>query len=103
MNKIDPKPLLTVIATITAKPGREKLVRRALLALIPPTRLEQGVVDYELHVNKSGSKEFLFYENWYSKPHLDKHLRQPHLKAFDRATKGFLACPVQITLWKRIG
>ncbi|OGW72171.1 MAG: hypothetical protein A2Y02_03595 [Omnitrophica bacterium GWA2_52_12] len=100
-NKFGERPLLTVIARITARKGKEKKVKEALEALIPPTRREKGCVDYELHRAWDNPAAFLFYENWHSKPHLDKHLRQPHLSEFDRAAKGLLVCPVEITLWKR--
>jgi len=93
--------LLTVIAVIEAKPGCEKRVQKALRALIPPTREEKGCVDYELHVQRDNKKCFLFYENWVNKSHLDKHLAMPHLKTFDRTTRGLLAKPVAITLWRR--
>jgi len=94
--------LLTVIAVIEAKPGCEKRVQKALLALIPPTREEKGCVDYELHVQKDNKRSFLFYENWISKAYLDKHLAMPHLTDFDRIAGGLLAKPVAITLWRRI-
>lgn len=93
---------LTIIAVIEAKPGCEKRVRKALLALIPPTREEKGCVDYELHVQKDCKRSFLFYENWLAKSYLDKHLAMPHLKTFDHAARGLLAKPVSITLWRRI-
>jgi quinol monooxygenase YgiN len=95
-------PLLTVIAMIEAKPGCEKRVRKALLALIPPTREEKGCVDYELHAQKDNKRSFLFYENWISKANLDKHLAMPHLKTFDKIACGLLAKPVAITLWRRV-
>ena len=100
-NKFGERPLLTVMARITARKGQEKKVRNALRALIAPTRREKGCVDYELHAAHDNPRAFLFYENWHSKPHLDKHLRQPHLVEFDQAVKGLLASPVEITLWKR--
>ena len=95
--------LLTVIAVIEAKPGYESRVKKALLALIAPTRGEKGCIDYELHVQKDNKRSFLFYENWTSKSQLDKHLAMPHLKTFDRVTRGFLAKPVTLSFWRRIG
>ena len=103
MNKNGAVPkALTVIARIEAKPGCAGRVRKALLALIPPTRAEKGCIDYELHNQRGSKRVFLFYENWLSKSCLDRHLRQKHLKDFDRQTRSLLACPVSITLWQRI-
>ncbi|MBP9865421.1 MAG: antibiotic biosynthesis monooxygenase [Candidatus Omnitrophica bacterium] len=95
------KVFLTVIAVIEAKRGCESRVKQALLGLIPATREEKGCVDYELHVQKNRKGSFLFYENWLTKSHLDKHLAMPHLKAFGEATQGLLAKPVSISLWRR--
>lgn len=97
------KPYLTVIAIIEAKKGYEARVRKALQGLIEPTLQEKGCIDYELHVRKDNKAVFLFYENWLSKSSLDKHLATPHLNQFARTCKGWLARPVSITLWRRIG
>ncbi|MCP6769203.1 antibiotic biosynthesis monooxygenase, partial [Klebsiella pneumoniae] len=71
--------LLTVVAQIQAKPGKEEDVRRLLLTLIEPTRKEEGCVQYDLHVHTSDPSRFVFYENWTSRDHLDRHLASPHL------------------------
>lgn len=104
MSKMNKKEtiLLTVIAVIEAKPGFESRVKRALLALIPPTVKEKGCVDYELHVQKGNKRSFLFYENWLSKSYLNKHLASDHLKNFDKTARGLLAKPVSIMLYRRM-
>ncbi len=95
--------LLTVVATLKAKPGREAEVRRTLLALIAPTRQEPGCQNYDLHQAVGDPAAFLFHENWTSKRHLDDHLARPHLKALLARADELFAEPPQIALWEKIG
>ncbi len=78
----DRRDLLTVIAHMRAKPGKEDELRSALQALVEPTTKEKGYVNYDMHeaVNEPGL--FYFYENWESEADLDAHLAAPHLVEF---------------------
>jgi quinol monooxygenase YgiN len=95
--------LLTVVAVLVAKPGREDDLRAALLALIPPTRKEEGCVQYDLHVSTERPGQFVFYENWTSRELLDRHLASPHLQAFAAREHELLAAPARIETYTRIG
>jgi quinol monooxygenase YgiN len=78
----DRRDLLTVIANMKAKPGKEQELRQALEALIEPTSREDGYVNYDLHQAVDDPGVFYFYENWESAQALDAHLSTPHLKDF---------------------
>ena len=86
----DRRDLLTVIAYMRAKPGREDDLRAALEALIAPTAAEDGYVNYDLHQGVEDPGVFFFYENWESAGHLDAHLGQPHLVDFAGKTQDLL-------------
>jgi quinol monooxygenase YgiN len=73
--------LLTVIAYMRAKAGREAELREALEALIKPTIAERGCVNYDLPQGVEDPAVF-FYENWESADDLDAHLDAPHLWHF---------------------
>jgi quinol monooxygenase YgiN len=78
----DDRPqLLTVIATMRARSGKEEELRDALLALVEPTSQEDGYVNYDLHQGVEDPALFCFYENWESGEALDAHLQAPHLTA----------------------
>jgi quinol monooxygenase YgiN len=94
--------VLTVVAELKAKPGREEDLRRALLALIEPTRQEEGYVQYDLHVHTGDPSRFVFYENWTSREHLDRHLATPHLQEFLGTADALLADPPRIETYWRI-
>jgi quinol monooxygenase YgiN len=74
--------LLTVIARMRAKDGRQEELRTAFEALIEPTSKEKGYVNYDLHQGVEDPNWFFFYENWESADDLDAHLNAPHLTEF---------------------
>lgn len=98
-----PEPLLSVVAEIHARPGQEAALREALLALIAPTRAEEGCVQYDLHESTDAPGQFVFYENWTSREHLDRHLASPHLEAIKARFGELLAGPPRILTYTRIG
>ena len=78
----DNRELLTVIARMTARQGKEQELRSALEELVPTTLAEDGNVNYDLHVSTDDPATFFFYENWESGEALDAHLANDHLVAF---------------------
>ncbi len=93
---------LTVIAEIKARPGMEEKVRKALLALVPPTHAEEGCLDYDLHESLDEKGLFYFYENWTEDSALGRHLESSHLKALPGQIEGCLAAPVKIVRCRRL-
>ena len=94
--------LLTVVAELRAKPGKEEDLRRATLALIEPTRQEDGCEQYDLHVHTSDPGRFVFYENWVSREHLDRHAASAHLKQFGAVSADLLTEPPRVETYWRI-
>ncbi|MEJ8277479.1 putative quinol monooxygenase [Pseudonocardia spirodelae] len=78
----DDRTLLTVIARMRAKPGKEEELKAELEKLIEPTTKEDGYVNYDLHQGWDDPAVFFFYENWESEAKLDAHLQTPHLTRF---------------------
>ncbi|MFP5068087.1 putative quinol monooxygenase [Pseudonocardia nantongensis] len=75
----DNRELLTVIARMRAKAGKEDELRAELEKLIEPTTQEAGNVSYDLHQGTDDPAVFFFYENWTSEAALEEHMRSPHL------------------------
>ena len=73
---------LTIVAQLKAKPGKERELQQVLQALIEPTRHEQGIINYDMHVSNEDPGLFLFYENWRTKDEWERHMKSPHLEAF---------------------
>jgi quinol monooxygenase YgiN len=94
---------VTLIVTIKARPGKEAELRKALLGLIPPTRKEEGCINYDLHVAPDDPSKFLFYENWTTQAHLDQHGETPHIQNLVGRMDELCAEPLKLDFWKKIG
>lgn len=99
----DDRSLLTVVASMKAKPGKEAALREALEGLIAPTRAEEGNVNYDLHQGVQDSAVFYLYENWRSAEDLDAHLQTPPLTAFVQRLDELLDGELHIERLQRIG
>jgi quinol monooxygenase YgiN len=93
---------LTVVAEATAKPGKEDDLRKALLALIEPTRREKDCIQYDLHESTDIPGRFLFYETWPSREALDKHMATPHFENVSKMLPDLVDGEVRIDTFTRI-
>ncbi|HEX8494344.1 MAG TPA: putative quinol monooxygenase [Pyrinomonadaceae bacterium] len=93
---------LTVLARVYAKEDAAEKVRQECLALVAPSRAEEGCINYDLHQSVDDKTHFVFYENWVSREALDKHLEMPHSLRFDERTSGLLAQETEITFWEML-
>jgi quinol monooxygenase YgiN len=82
-----PEGVVTLTATVKAKPGQEAAVKEALVGLVEPTRQEAGCLHYILHQSKSDPTEFMFYEQWSDQQALDAHGKSEHMKALGAKLK----------------
>lgn len=82
---------LTLVARIKAKPGREDDLERTLRDLVAPTRVEEGCLAYDLHVDNEDKGHFVFIETWASTPLWQAHMQAPHLQAFQARTDELVA------------
>ena len=92
--------MLTVIAHARAKPGKEAQAREILQALVAPTRLEEGCIDYDLHQSADDPSSFVFYENWTSPAALEAHARSPHITHFRGICAESLLEPPVLSRWR---
>ncbi len=82
---------LTIVADIHVNPDKVDLVRAELDKLIPPTRAEEGCLQYDLHQDNENPAHFLFFENWESRELWQAHMNAPHLAAYRKAVDGAIA------------
>ena len=79
---------LTIIAKILSFPDKRDLVKQELIKLIEITRVEEGCINYDLHQDNDDPNLFLFYENWENKELWQKHMNNPHIADYMKATDG---------------
>jgi quinol monooxygenase YgiN len=94
--------LLTVVATLKAKPGKEEATRNALLGLVDPTRSEPGCVQYDLHESTETPGVFVFFEKWVDQDALEQHLEKPYLRALSARVDELLSEPPDIRTYSRL-
>lgn len=82
---------LTLIAEITAKPGKEAEVEGVLRGLLVPTRAEDGCVAYNLHLDNENAAHFVLTETWATVPLWQTHMTSPHLTEFQSRTDELVA------------
>jgi len=85
-----------IVARFVAIPDQVEELKALLLGLIEPTKLEAGVIKYELLQNQSDPTDFTFVEEWESAVALDTHLASPHLQTLIVELEGLIATPPDI-------
>ncbi|MCA8880511.1 MAG: antibiotic biosynthesis monooxygenase [Rhodobacteraceae bacterium] len=83
---------LTIVAELTAHPGKEDALREALKAIIPPTLAEPGCIQYDMHEDNDRPGHFVFYETWENREIWDtSHNVAPHILAFHKDRDALVA------------
>src|SRR5260370_11564826 len=72
---------VTNLAFFRARRGQSEALGAALAALVEPTRLEAGCLNYDLHRSVDDADVWFDYENWRSPEGFDAHMLSEHLKA----------------------
>lgn len=93
---------LTVLAHVYATEEASERVKQECLALVAPSRAEEGCLNYDLHQSVKDKTLFVFYENWASREALERHLETAHSLRFDEQTRGLLAQETEITFWEMV-
>ena len=93
---------LTIIARFRAKPRQESRALETLRSLLAPTRAESGCINYDLHQSIEDPALFIFYENWESAAHLEKHSQSQHLQALRKVQAEIFVGPPEVTRWKAV-
>ncbi|PYE87548.1 putative quinol monooxygenase [Phyllobacterium leguminum] len=83
--------VVTVIAQLTAQPGREAELGKRLRGMIEPTLKEKGCINYDLHRSAANPATWMFYENWQSQDDLDAHTASKHFEEFQKTKHEVLA------------
>ncbi|MEU9243483.1 putative quinol monooxygenase [Streptomyces sp. NPDC048385] len=75
-----PTGYVTVIWDAKAKAGREADLKAFITAAVTPSRNDPGNIDYEAHEVEGRPGEFVIYERWETRAHLDAHLAAPRMQ-----------------------
>jgi quinol monooxygenase YgiN len=93
---------LIVIASATAKPGKESELEQALREVAAPTRAQPGWVAFTLY-RMQGSKAMLVgLERWASAADHQRHLQGAHVQKLMSRMADILAGPADIVSYEVI-
>jgi quinol monooxygenase YgiN len=87
---------LTVIATMTAKPGSEARLRGSLTGLVEPTLAETGCLAYRVYTAADHPASLVIIEEWTDEAALQEHYGTPHFKEVAGLLDELLAEPLMV-------
>jgi quinol monooxygenase YgiN len=93
---------LAMVVEFHAAPGRAADLRTALLALVEPTRAEDGCLRYDLHEDPSDPDVLAFYEVWATPEHHAAHDRTDHVRGIVAALPALTSEPPRVLRLRRI-
>jgi quinol monooxygenase YgiN len=99
-NTREQRPMIHVLAIITAKPGMRGAILKEFHANIPAVRAENGCIEYgpaidtESSPAKFGDDAFVVIEKWESAEALKAHAASPHMAAYGAKTREMIASRV---------
>lgn len=67
---------LFIVVGLRAKSGKEDELRKDLIAVVEPSRAEEGSLSYDLYEDKDSPGLFVFVEHWASMASREKHHTQ---------------------------
>lgn len=67
-----------------AKPDEREKVEDSVLACVEPSRVEEGAIAYDVHVDSEDRLLFVVVEHWASAEVRDRHLQTLHFKRLGR-------------------
>jgi quinol monooxygenase YgiN len=91
-----------VIARALARAGKEEQLRKILVAMLKPTRAEQGCRLYELYESNNRGL-FYFYEEWESQVALDRHTETLHYKQLAQSVRNLLEGAFEVNILDSLG
>jgi quinol monooxygenase YgiN len=95
--------VVTVVAKIRARPGREAELAALLARQVAAVRAnEPDCLVYRLHQLASDPTGFLFYEQYRSEAAFALHRKAAHLAAFQTERKELVAGPAEVEVYRAL-
>src|SRR5258708_32653266 len=93
---------VTNLVFFRARRGQSEALGAAPAALVEPTRLEAGCLNYDLHRSVDDADVWLVYDNWRSPEDFNGHILSEHLQAFLKATPDLVAGNIALRRFRMI-
>ncbi|MFP7477973.1 putative quinol monooxygenase [Terribacillus saccharophilus] len=83
--------MITILATLSAKEGKQELLRKVLADVVTPSRSEEGCMLYAVLESEEHDGTFIFFEKWKDDAAFQAHLETEHYKAYRELSEPYLA------------
>jgi len=78
-----------IVVSLYAKAGLEKQLREQLVAVVEPSRSDEGNLRYELFADQDDPRRFVFVEHWASPQAQQRHHTETeHIRRFNEQGAG---------------
>lgn len=94
---------IVLFARLKVKKEAVEQAKKAALAIVAPSRSENGCINYDFHQAIDDETVFLWHETWTDQEAIDAHAASKHFKEFSEEVKDITDEPLQVTLAKMVG
>ena len=94
--------MITVIAQVSAKTGKEKDLENALKSMFPKVQNEEGTLSYILHRSEKDDVKFLFYEKFKNKEAFEYHNSTQYIQELFEQFGPLLANEPDVEIYEEI-
>lgn len=91
--------VVTIMATLSIKPGHEQRVLDLQHQYVADTRREPGCLRFDMHRDVANPSRFRIYEQFSDEAALQAHRQAPHALAWRKAMAEIEQTPVEATFW----
>lgn len=85
-----------VIASATARPGKEAELEQAQREVAGPTRAQPGCVEFRLLRSAENRSTIVGFERWAAKADHDRHMQGVHFQTLALRMAGVVASPPSV-------
>lgn len=89
---------INLCARLKVRAGSEETVKAAAVAIVGPSRAEEGCVSYDVHQAIDDPTVFCWYETWTDQAALDAHFEFEYFKEFFAVAGSHAEEPPVITV-----
>ncbi|MCY1497953.1 Antibiotic biosynthesis monooxygenase [compost metagenome] len=78
-----------IVIALQAKEGQEEALRAQLIAVVEPSRRDEGNLRYEMFADRNDPRRFVFVEHWASTEAQHRHhTESEHIRRFNADGAG---------------
>lgn len=78
-----------IVIALQAKEGQEEALRAQLIAVVEPSRQDEGNLRYEMFADRNDPRRFVFVEHWASPEAQHRHhTESEHIRRFNADGAG---------------